>query len=158
MTPSFRHDEVGMLAPPPLIFLVPIAAAWGVEWLVAFPIGGPASVRGLAGIVAVAIGFALGLAAVGWFVVCRTPVVPLTPTTTIVRTGPYRFTRNPMYLGFVVASIGIALLMNSWWVLVFLPVAIVAIDRGVIVREEQYLRNKFGAEYDEFARSVRRWI
>jgi protein-S-isoprenylcysteine O-methyltransferase Ste14 len=66
-------------------------------------------------------------------------------------TGPYRLTRNPAYLGMALIYIGIALLANTVWVLVPLPVVLVVIDRAVIAREERYLERKFGAEYVDYS-------
>ena len=160
MTALFPHDEVGMIAPPPVIYAVPLAAAWLLQRVYPLTMGGSETrgVRTVIFVVGLVLGIGLGLSGVAWFAMRGTPVVPLRPTTAIVRGGPYRFTRNPMYLGFTIASIGIAVGMNTWWALLLLPFAVVAIDRGVIAREERYLHAKFGDEYDDFIRSVRRWI
>ena len=87
-----------------------------------------------------------------------TAVEPWKPTTAIVTTGPYRFTRNPAYLGMALTYVGIALLSSALWVLVPLPFVLAVIDRGVIEREERYLVAKFGEEYLGYKRTVRRWI
>ena len=80
------------------------------------------------------------------------------PTRTIVVKGPYRFTRNPMYVALSVAYLGIALIINSVWSLVFLPFVVLLVDRYVIHREESYLVRKFGTEYDAYRGRVRRWL
>ena len=87
-----------------------------------------------------------------------TSVEPWKPTTAIVTTGPYRFTRNPAYLGMALISVGIALLADAPWALVPLPLVLVVIDRGVIAREERYLERKFGREYLDYKARARRWI
>ncbi len=87
-----------------------------------------------------------------------TAVEPWKPTTAIVTDGPFRFTRNPAYLGMALLYIAIALLADAFWVLVPLPLALALIDRGVIAREERYLEGKFGAEYTDYRTRVRRWI
>jgi protein-S-isoprenylcysteine O-methyltransferase Ste14 len=87
-----------------------------------------------------------------------TAVEPWKPTTAIVTTGPYRFTRNPAYLGMALTYVGIALLSSAVWVLVPLPFVLAVIDRGVIAREERYLERKFGEEYLGYKRTVRRWV
>jgi protein-S-isoprenylcysteine O-methyltransferase Ste14 len=89
----------------------------------------------------------------------RTTVLPaLRPTTAIVERGPYRFSRNPMYLGMAVAYVGVALIMNNTYGLLALPVVIAVIDVFVIRREERYLSTKFGDPYDAYRRRVRRWV
>ncbi len=80
------------------------------------------------------------------------------PTTAIVMRGPFRFSRNPLYLSLTALYIGIATVVNSLWAIVLLPVALVAISRGVIEREERYLERKFGEEYLRYKAKVRRWI
>jgi protein-S-isoprenylcysteine O-methyltransferase Ste14 len=85
-------------------------------------------------------------------------VEPWKPTTAIVTTGPYRFTRNPAYLGMALVYVGIALLAEALWVLVPLPFVLAIIDRAVIAREERYLQRKFGHEYLDYKATVRRWI
>jgi protein-S-isoprenylcysteine O-methyltransferase Ste14 len=77
------------------------------------------------------------------------------PTTTIVDTGPYRFTRNPIYLGMVLGLIGLAIALKSLWTLV--PFALV-IRYGVVAREEAYLERKFGDVYRRYRARVRRWL
>jgi len=80
------------------------------------------------------------------------------PTTTIVDAGPYRFTRNPSYLGMIVGLIGLAITFDSLWLLVaFIPFTLV-IRYGVVAREETYLERKFGDVYRRYRWRVRRWL
>jgi len=88
----------------------------------------------------------------------RTSIVPIRPATALVETGPYRFTRNPMYVSLLALSLGVGLWMNTWWVILLLIPAVVVIDRLVISREEAYLRRRFGAAYDSYRQRVRRWL
>ncbi|HVH09346.1 MAG TPA: isoprenylcysteine carboxylmethyltransferase family protein, partial [Gemmatimonadales bacterium] len=83
---------------------------------------------------------------------------PTRPTTALVVRGPYRVTRNPMYLGLASLYLGVALLVNSVWPCVAFPVAILLIDRFVIAREELYLEQKFGDAYRAYRGQVRRWL
>jgi protein-S-isoprenylcysteine O-methyltransferase Ste14 len=87
-----------------------------------------------------------------------TPVPARKPTTAIVRTGPYRFSRNPIYLAFSVFQLGIAIWVNSLWLLVTLVGAVALMHFVVIPREEQYLARRFGAAYLDYKASVRRWL
>jgi protein-S-isoprenylcysteine O-methyltransferase Ste14 len=75
-----------------------------------------------------------------------------------VRRGPYRFTRNPMYLGMTVAYVGFTLVFNTAWPLVLLLLVMIGMHRFVIRVEEAYLTELFGQEYAEYRRRVRRWI
>ena len=88
----------------------------------------------------------------------RTTVIPNRPANALVFTGPYRYTRNPMYVALALLTAGMGLWLNTWWVFLLLVPVVVAIDRFVIAREEAYLRRRFGSEYDAFARRVRRWV
>ncbi len=81
-----------------------------------------------------------------------------TPTTAIVRTGPYRFGRNPIYLAFSLLHLGIAIWVNSLWLIATLIAAVALMALVVIPREERYLEGRFGAEYRDYKASVRRWL
>src|SRR4051794_15818028 len=154
---NVSEDIAGVIAPPPLIYLAGLIAGFALEAVLP---GAdlPAWVEWGVGALLVLAG--LGLLA--WFNTLfsrkGTAVEPWKPTTAIVTTGPYRFTRNPAYLGMALAYVGIAVLSSALWVLVPLPVVIAVIDRGVILREERYLERKFGEEYLAYKRSVRRWL
>src|SRR5262249_55953490 len=80
------------------------------------------------------------------------------PTKTIVEAGPYRFTRNPIYLAFMLSLLGFAIAFNSLWSLVTLVVFFVVIRYGVVAREEAYLERKFGEIYLGYRARVRRWL
>ena len=110
-------------------------------------------------------GIALAIAGLGLIVTgivefrhANTAVVPFSPTTAIVSSGPFRFTRNPLYLGFVLIYIGVSLAANTLWPLFLLPLAIFVLSGGVIKREERYLERKFGTVYTDYKTRVRRWI
>ena len=109
-----------------------------------------------------AIVFALALALLVWAIATITRSgsnVPTNqPTTTIVETGPYRFTRNPIYLGMMLGLIGLAIVVNSLWLLLTLVPFALVIRYGVIAREEAYLERKFGDVYGRYRARVRRWL
>jgi protein-S-isoprenylcysteine O-methyltransferase Ste14 len=84
--------------------------------------------------------------------------IPTRPTPSIIERGPYRFTRNPMYLQMVLVCIGVAVIASSAWIIVLTPVCAWALDRIAIVPEEAYLERKFGASYLAYKRRVRRWL
>jgi protein-S-isoprenylcysteine O-methyltransferase Ste14 len=110
------------------------------------------------GVLLVAIAIALFSYSVAKFRAADTPVPARKPTTVIVRTGPYRFTRNPIYLAFSLFQLGIAIWVNSVWLVVTLVVAVALINSVVIPREERYLERKFGEQYLDYKTSVRRWL
>jgi protein-S-isoprenylcysteine O-methyltransferase Ste14 len=87
-----------------------------------------------------------------------TPVPGNKPTTVIIRTGPYRFSRNPIYLAFSIFQLGIASWVNSLWLVATLLAAVALMVLVVIPREERYLERRFGASYLDYKRSVRRWL
>ena len=87
-----------------------------------------------------------------------TPVPGNMPTTVIVRTGPYRFGRNPIYLAFSLLHLGIAIWVNSLWLIATLIAAVILMALVVIPREERYLEGRFGAEYLDYKAAVRRWL
>jgi protein-S-isoprenylcysteine O-methyltransferase Ste14 len=88
----------------------------------------------------------------------ETNINPYEPLTTIVIEGPYRFTRNPLYLATTLIYGGIAVRLNVLWATLVLPLVLAVIQRGVIEREERYLERKFGEEYTQYKARVRRWI
>ena len=92
---------------------------------------------------------------------CRaagTPVRGNKPTAVIVRTGPYRVSRNPIYLAFSLLQLGVAAWVNSLWLIATLVPAVALMTYYVIPKEERYLEAKFGAEYLDYKASVRRWL
>jgi len=150
-------DTAGVIAPPPLIFVAGLVVGFGLEALLP-GVDLPALIEwGLGGLLVVA-GLGLLLSFNTSFSRRGTAVEPWKPTTAIVTTGPYRFTRNPAYLGMALTYVGIAVMSSAVWVLLPLPIVLAVIDRGVIAREERYLDRKFGEEYLGYKRGVRRWI
>lgn len=150
-------DTAGVVAPPPLIYLAGLLVGFALEALLP---GSevPGAVRWGLGGAALLAGIGLQTAFITAFTRRGTAVEPWRPTTAIVTSGPYRLTRNPAYLGMALIFVGIALLADSLWALVTLPLVIAVIDRGVIAREERYLERKFGTEYTDYRASVRRWV
>lgn len=80
------------------------------------------------------------------------------PVMDIVTSGPYRFSRNPIYLAMTILFIGIGILVNSLWILIILVPIIFVMEFGVIAREEKYLARKFGDKYTRYKTQVRKWI
>jgi protein-S-isoprenylcysteine O-methyltransferase Ste14 len=155
--PEDANDTAGVIAPPPLIYLAGLAIGFGLEALLPGA-SLPGALRWIGGGVLVLAGAALLASFNSAFTRKGTAVEPWKPTTAIVTSGPYRLTRNPAYLGMALVYVGIALLAGAVWVLVPLPFVLVVIDRAVIAREERYLERRFGREYLDYKRGVRRWV
>ncbi len=122
------------------------------------PIGGlPSGPARLLGTLCL-VGFSVAVFALVAFHRADTRPEPWKPTTALVTSGPYRFTRNPMYLGFTLLYLGLALWFGGYWTLMLLPPVLVVMIHGVIRREEAYLSRLFGTEYDDYRQRVRRWL
>lgn len=146
-----EKDRPGVIAPPPAIFL--IAFLLGVLLRKFLPRIGSA----IGGTALAAIGVALGAWAFTHMLRARTHIDPYKPATALVTTGPYRFTRNPIYLAMTILYIGAAVSFRIIPALILLPIAILLLQFGVIRREERYLEAKFGDRYREYRSRVRRW-
>jgi protein-S-isoprenylcysteine O-methyltransferase Ste14 len=153
-----RPDVANLgLVRPPLVYLGAIALGLVVHAL--WPIHlAPPSLATPIGVLLTLVAVALFVAAVRAFRAAGTPIPGNRPATTIVRTGPYRFSRNPIYLAFSVFQLGIALWVNSLALLVTLLPAVALMSRVVIPREERYLEARFPSEYVPYKAAVRRWL
>ena len=87
-----------------------------------------------------------------------TNINPLMPTTSIVTSGPFRFTRNPLYVSLTLLYLGLTLAFNTWWGIVGLIPLLVVMHYGVVLREERYLEQKFGEMYRQYRSKVRRYL
>jgi protein-S-isoprenylcysteine O-methyltransferase Ste14 len=85
-------------------------------------------------------------------------VSPYKPTSALVVDGPYRYSRNPIYLADALIYIGISVVIDTLWPILLLPIALAVLQQGVIAREERYLERKFGDQYRQYQASVRRWL
>jgi protein-S-isoprenylcysteine O-methyltransferase Ste14 len=150
-------DNPGVVAPPPFIYAGALAAGLLANRRFRLPFL-PRRLRRTLGPLMIICGFVIGL--LGFREVHRagSNVDPYKPVTAIVTGGPYRFTRNPMYLGFVLQYVGISALFNALLPILLLPALQQLMRRGVIEREERYLERKFGEEYLQYKGRVRRWI
>lgn len=155
-----RLKNPGVRFPPPLVYVLPFLASFllndRVEFLIVGTGAGAAQVT--VGTAMLAAGFMLMAWGLITFIKLRTAILPFHAARTLVIKPPYTFTRNPMYLGLLVAYLGGALATNWAWPLVFLPVVVLIMNGFVIAREERYLAGEFGADYDAYRRRVRRWI
>jgi protein-S-isoprenylcysteine O-methyltransferase Ste14 len=154
---TISEDNPGVVMRPPLLFFGTIAAGVVLELVYPLPVIPPSLERPI-GIPLVLLGIGLLVWAVTEFGRRGTNVPTNLPSLKIVRSGPYRFSRNPIYVGFTAFQLGIALWLNGGWLLATLVVALLVLRFGVIAREERYLDAKFGDEYRSYKAAVRRWI
>jgi protein-S-isoprenylcysteine O-methyltransferase Ste14 len=151
-------DTADVIVRPPIAWALAVLAGLVLNWLMPLPfVPAVVSASWLGAIV-----FVVALALVAWAIITMTRAgsnVPTNlPSTTIVETGPYRFTRNPIYLGMVLGLIGLAIAFDGLWLLMTLVPFVLVIRYGVIAREEAYLERKFGEVYRRYRARVRRWL
>ena len=149
-------DNAGVIVRPPLLYAVALAAMLALRWLWPLPIfSGAVFWPGLA-LVALAVGLLI------WgrqtLVTGGTNVDPSLPSTAVVTSGPYRFSRNPLYMGLAVVYLGLTLALDTWWGIILLALVLIVMHRGVIQREERYLERKFGDGYRQYRAAVRRYL
>ena len=142
---------------PPLVYGAAIVTGLLLEfgWPLPFL---PRLLTALLGSVLVVVAVVVFSYSIRTFQTAGTPVPGNKPTTVIVRTGPYRFSRNPIYLAFSIFQLGIASWVNSVWLIATLIAAVALMISLVIPREEWYLERRFGADYVDYKRFVRRWL
>jgi protein-S-isoprenylcysteine O-methyltransferase Ste14 len=155
-----EDDHADMAIKPPFLFVGALFLGCLLTWL--YPIG-----PGLAAANGTALAAGLGLAAAGMvltalsiraFARAGTSVAPTQASTTLVTTGPYGITRNPIYIGFVLVYVGFAIVLTSVWLLLLLIPVLFILQRGVVEQEEAYLEGKFGEPYRKYRARVPRWL
>ena len=146
----------GLLRPP---IVYAISMLMGILLNLAWPLRFVPHERGLViGTVLVLTAVVLFGASIRQLSAAGTPVPGNRPTTAIVRTGPYRISRNPIYLAFSVLHLGVAFWFGSWWLLATLVASVALVTAVVVRREERYLEQRFGPTYLVYQASVRKWL
>lgn len=143
--------------PPPVIYVLAFAVGLVLHAITDDHIGGRPATAWL-GVLFIAAGLVLAGSAVGLFVRAHTTVIPHRHVSALVTSGPLRFSRNPMYTGLALVTVGAALAIGTWWPLVTLMPALLAIRFSVIGPEERYLAETFGEDYAAYCAKVRRWL
>ena len=151
-------DTAHVIIRPPLAWGLTVVAGLALNWLVPVPfLPGDLPAGWLGAMV-----FVLALALFAWSIATMTRAgtnIPTNqPTTTIVESGPYRFTRNPIYIGMFLGLIGLAIAFNTIWLLLMMVPFALVIRYGVVAREEAYLDRKFRDVYRGYRSRVRRWL
>ena len=142
---------------PPIVYFGPFGLVWVLHWWRPWTIPGGAALT-VAGLGLVLAGIALTIWSAVTFRRAGTTIIPWVQVSAIATTGPFGFSRNPIYLADAIAYLGATLLIHSWWPLLVLPGILLVIRRKVIDREERYLTERFGDAYREYQLRVRRWL
>lgn len=151
------RDRPNVVALPPLIYLGFLVLGILADFVWPTSIAS-LPVRLVVGGLLFAVGLVLAASAVRRFARAGTAVEVYRPATALVSEGPYRFSRNPIYLGMTLGYAGLAVIANSLWALALLLPVLAVIRYGVIAREEEYLERKFGENYRRYKSAVRRWV
>ena len=150
-------DRAGVIAPPPLILLGFVLVGLALEYLWPAPLLAQTAQYVVAAVL-VAVAFLIAIPTFVQFAKAKTHVDPYKPVTAIITKGPFRWTRNPLYLGMAIIQLGIAAAVDGTWIAVLIIPTIAVLNAGVIAREERYLEQKFGEEYLAYKAAVRRWV
>lgn len=151
------HASTNKNVHPPIVALIFIGIGFLLGFVIPFPFAAPALLQNI-GLALTFIGILCGVGAFIEFRKARTTLDPHGSVSQIVTTGIYRFTRNPIYLGFLLMVIGLPLNSGYYWGILIAPFYAVTMNRLVIEREEAYLEKKFKEQYTGYRSRVRRWL
>lgn len=146
-----------VIPPPPLVYLIFIGCAWGLAQAIPLDLPSHELVR-YSGWVSMTVGISLMLWSAREMYRHRTTINPYGKPTSLLQSGPFRVSRNPIYLADTLIYCGVGLLLESVWPWLLLPLLIVCMQRTVIVHEEHLLTRLFGDDYRTYRRRVRRWL
>ena len=159
MIPRGEKDHPAIAAPPPLIFGVVLALGLLLHrYLPLFIADRSCALFKTMGNLLFLLSGLITLPTLVLMIRHKTALSPYKPTTRLVTTGLFRYSRNPLYIGLLLIYGGVTLHADSLWLLLLAPFLFFALDRGVVTREEEYLERKYGQEYREYKERVRRWI
>ena len=160
MNATDKPDSPGIHFPPPIAYVVPLALGFLAyrRWPVGIVPGQYRPIIATVGWLFVLVAVIMLLPAYVAFYRARTSLLPHKPARTIVQSGHYRWTRNPMYISITAVCVGIACVFNALWPLLLVGTSVLFTDRYIIPREEAYLERAFGPEYLEYKARVRRWV
>ena len=157
MNPPKKPDNAGVIGFPPAIALISGLTSGGLAYFLPMPIAAVPVARSIGAVLAVAAGILVAWAA-RTLRTGGTNINPSEPALAIVRGGPFRYTRNPMYLSMCLLHAALGFFLNNAIPVAFTAVLGAVLHYGVVLREERYLEAKFGETYLDLKRSVRRWI
>jgi protein-S-isoprenylcysteine O-methyltransferase Ste14 len=150
-------DSPGVMVRPPLLYGAAFIVVLVLRWFWPLPILGQGVALWL-GVVLLALGLAIVIPGRQALQAAGTNINPSLPATAIVTSGPFRFSRNPLYVGLTLLYLGLTLAANAWWGIVLLVPILLIMHWGVVLREERYLEQKFGESYRQYRSKVRRYL
>ncbi len=150
-------DNAGVRVPPPILLIVAIFAGYCLQQLWALELTNWSGWY-VAAWALIGVGVIILVAGGVHFFRAKTNIQPHKPSSNLIQSGLYRFSRNPIYVAGLLLQLGIALLINNLWIVLFVPVSKFVFDRYIIAREEAYLERAFGEVYLDYKRAVRRWL
>lgn len=156
-----RMTSPGVRFPPPFLFVAGFLAGLALErwfWRIRLPGDRVRTVFVIAGWIGILTGLLLVVWSLLTFFRSGTAIIPHHPASRLVGSGPYRFSRNPMYVGVTTLYVGLAFLFDVTWPILILPFVLVSLFYLVIRREELYLSDEFGDAYTAYRYRVRRWL
>lgn len=158
--PLPEQDAPNPVALPPVIWALALVLAILLEWLVPPGFLPPplSMLPSIIGAVLILLGLALGIAGAQAFREAKTNLDPRRPALVLVERGPYRLTRNPIYVGLLLGFVGIGLIASLDWTIPLLPALWLALHHLVVLPEEAYLSRRFGESYDVYRTRTRRWL
>jgi protein-S-isoprenylcysteine O-methyltransferase Ste14 len=149
----------GIYIPPPLIYAAFFMVSFLMQNLLPFNnFALHLTATRITGALLILLYLLFFISALRRFILSKNTLVTIKPATSLETSGIYSFTRNPMYLSLVFLYGGLAVFFGNWWTLIFLPLLVMVVQLYVIRKEEQYLQQAFGNNYNEYKRKVRRWI
>ncbi len=150
-------DHPHVLVFPPALFAGTLLASLALHWIWGWRLGWPTVPRMVLGGLGIAVAVWLALSGKRALKAAGTNIRPDQPTTAIVTGGPYRFSRNPLYVAMLILYLSVTIVANSVWPLVLLLPMFLVLEFGIVRREERYLAAKFGEPYLAYKARVRRW-
>jgi protein-S-isoprenylcysteine O-methyltransferase Ste14 len=157
MTKEQDHPNTSPIVHPPVVALLFVVIAHFFGELIPLPFLAPAVLRAV-GLAMSLVGFLLGIAAFLEFRKAHTTLDPHGAARQLVTSGIYRYTRNPIYLGFLLLVMGLPLYSGLYWGILLAPLYVLLMNRLIIQHEESYLERKFGKTYTSYTSRVRRWL
>lgn len=151
-------DAPGVIVFPPLLFTGTLLLGLGIHLLWPMRLAATTFSIRIVGVVLVVVSGVLSSWASRTMRRAGTNVLPSKPTLSIVSDGPFRFSRNPLYIAGSLLYLGLTLIFNSAWPLALFVPMLIVLDRGVVRREERYLETKFGDDYRAYKTRVHRWL
>ena len=155
MNTVLKHPDVKF--PPPVLFAAFIGIGWLLQRFIPLPeIAIPANK--ILGLVWVELGFLIILWSTIEFKRHQTTILPHKASSAIINSGPFKYSRNPIYFSFALIQVGAAVLLANLWIFLLLVPVFIIMEKKVIEREEAFLTQEFGEPYNDYKKQVRRWI